>query len=128
MKFKSLLIFSILTLSFIFSTLILDTQAAYYDSTGLTETLNSAGSAGLALKSLENPQSQITGIVGTILSFVGVAFLLLMIYGGILWMLSQGNDTQIKKAKDIIINGIIGLVIITLAYAITSYIGTALTN
>ena len=62
------------------------------------------------------------------MSFVGVAFLILMIYGGILWMTSQGNDTQIKKAKGILINGIIGLVIVIFAYAITAYIGNTLTD
>jgi hypothetical protein len=43
-------------------------------------------------------------------------------------MISQGEPAQVKKAKDIIINGIIGLVIVVFAYAITSYLGSTLTS
>ena len=65
-------------------------------------------------------------VVGAALAFVGVVFLILMIYGGFLWMLARGNETEVTKAKDTIIAAIIGLIIVLSAYAITSYIGTAL--
>lgn len=63
-------------------------------------------------------------IVGTVLSFVGVLFLILMIYAGILWMTSQGNEQQVTKAKGLLVNGIIGIIIVFAAYALTSFIGT----
>ena len=47
-----------------------------------------------------------------------------MIYAGILWMTSQGNEQQVAKAKDMLINGIIGLIIVFAAYTITSFIGS----
>ena len=68
-------------------------------------------------------QSKAGQIVGTVLSFVGVLFLILMIYAGILWMTAQGNDQQVAKAKGLLINGVIGLIIVFAAYAITSFIG-----
>lgn len=61
-------------------------------------------------------------IIRIILSFLGVIFLLLIIYGGFLWMTAQGNDTQVDKAKKIIINSTIGITIVLLAYAITWFI------
>ena len=67
-------------------------------------------------------------VVGAVLAFVGTLFLLLIIYGGILWMTDRGNEDQVKKARDLIQAAVIGLVIVLAAYAITSYIGSALTE
>lgn len=68
-------------------------------------------------------QSKVGQIVGLALSFVGVIFLILMIYAGVMWMTAQGNDQQVSKAKNLLINATIGLVIVFAAYAITSFIG-----
>ncbi len=65
-------------------------------------------------------------IVGTILSFVGVIFFLLILYAGILWMTAFGNDQKVDKAKDIIQHAAIGLVIVLAAYAISKFIFAAL--
>jgi hypothetical protein len=58
-------------------------------------------------------------IIYFILSFIGVIFLGLMIYAGYLWMLARGNEQQVEKARNIITNSIIGIIIIVSAYAIT---------
>jgi hypothetical protein len=65
-------------------------------------------------------------VVGAGLSFIGVLFLLLMIYAGLLWMMARGNEQEVTKAKDLIISAIIGLVIVMSAYAITAYVGTVI--
>jgi hypothetical protein len=67
-------------------------------------------------------------IVGAILAFVGVIFFVLMIYGGFLWMMARGNEQEAAKAKDLIVAAVIGLIIVLAAYAITAYIGGALTS
>ena len=50
-----------------------------------------AGSGGAGFSMLDLP-STIGKIVGILLSFVGVLFFLLMIYGGIIWMTARGNE------------------------------------
>ncbi len=62
-------------------------------------------------------------IIGLVLSFVGVIFLLLMIYAGLTWMTAQGNQEQVNKAKDLMINAVVGLIIVLAAYAITAFVG-----
>ena len=62
------------------------------------------------------------------LSILGVIFLGLVVYGGYLWMTAQGDDKQVGKAKDTLTQAIIGLVIIMLSYAITTFVGNALTS
>lgn len=83
-------------------------------------------------------QSQMTGdganflntkagsIIGIVLSFVGVIFLLLMIYAGLNWMTAQGSQEKVGKSKDLMTNAIIGLIIVLAAYAITSFVGDAI--
>jgi len=57
-----------------------------------------------------------------LLSFLGVVFIVLIIYGGFMWMTAQGNETQVEKAKKIIVNSVVGVVIVMLAYAITYFV------
>lgn len=61
--------------------------------------------------------------IGLVLSFVGVLFLGLMIYAGILWMTAAGNDQQITQAKNLLVNATIGIIIVFAAYAITVFLG-----
>ena len=67
-------------------------------------------------------------MIGLVLSFIGVLFLILTIYGGISWMTAGGNEQKVEKAKTIIINAIIGLLIVLSAYTITSFVGGQFTN
>lgn len=78
---------------------------------------------------LENPNlpTMIGKIVGVALSFVGVIFLVLMIAGGIIWMVSNGNEEKVGKAKNLIVAAIIGLIVVLAAYALTITIGNVLT-
>lgn len=71
-------------------------------------------------------QTKAGQIIGVVLSFVGALFLILMIYAGILWMISQGNEQSVTKAKGLIINAIIGIIIVFAAYALTSFLGNQL--
>ncbi|MBI4457697.1 hypothetical protein HY633_01910 [Candidatus Uhrbacteria bacterium] len=61
-------------------------------------------------------------LIGGLLGFVGVIFLVLMVYAGFLYMTAQGNEDQVEKAKTLIKNAIIGIVIVFLAYAITTFV------
>jgi hypothetical protein len=49
-----------------------------------------------------------------------------MIYAGILWMTAQGNEQQVTKAKQLMFNAAIGMIIIFAAYALTTFIGSQL--
>lgn len=67
-------------------------------------------------------------IITTALTFVGVIFLALTLYGGYIWMIARGNEQEVERAKNIIINSIIGLVVVIAAYAISWYVINALGN
>lgn len=61
-------------------------------------------------------------IVRTALGFLGIIALGIVLYAGFLWMTSAGNEERIAKAKKILTNGVIGLVIIAMAFGITQYV------
>jgi len=83
---------------------------------GLGATANVAG-----LKKAE-PAAVIGSIIGYALSFIGIIFMVLVLYGGYLWMTSFGNEQKVEKAKELIIGAVIGLVIIVAAYTITTFV------
>ncbi len=99
---------------------------SFVENSGVNETANQAGFSG------PSGQAGVTSITGTvisvILSLLGVIFLALTIYGGIMWMTAEGKEERIEKAKNIIINSVIGLVIVMAAYAISYFVINALTQ
>lgn len=66
--------------------------------------------------------SLIFKILRYVLSFLGVVAVVILIYGGFVWMTARGNEEQVRKAKKIIINGLIGLIVVLLSYAIVSFV------
>ena len=70
-------------------------------------------------------QQDIRVIIGNIirifLGFLGVIAVIIIIYGGFLWMFAFGREENLKKAQRTIVNGAIGLVIILSAYAIAHF-------
>lgn len=71
----------------------------------------------------ETTLAEIIGeVIKTALSFVGVIFLVLMVYAGFLWMNARGDESKIEKSQDIIRAAIIGMIITVGAYSITAFV------
>jgi len=127
---KKIKISLVLVIVFVLTILTTSTASALNDF-GLDAT---AGHVNAFKSQVNNPpgvgffQNRLGQMIGLVLSMVGVIFFILIIYAGITWMLSGGNDQTITKSKDLIINATIGLVIVFAAYAITAYVGTLLTS
>jgi len=60
-----------------------------------------------------------------ILSFLGLAALVVMIVGGYKMLTAAGNGEQFKSGRSILVGAIVGFVIIILAYAIVTALVTA---
>ncbi len=61
-------------------------------------------------------------IISVALSLVGIVMIVLIIYGGFIWMTAAGEEKKVSKAKDILQAAIIGLIIVLAAYAITWFV------
>lgn len=49
-----------------------------------------------------------------------------MIIGGVMWMTASGNEQHVEKAKSLITNAVIGMIIVFSAYAITYFVTNTL--
>lgn len=58
-------------------------------------------------------------IIRLFLGFLGMIFLVIVVYAGFCWMTAGGNAEQVTEAKELIKNAVIGLAVILLAYSIT---------
>ncbi|MFA6105837.1 MAG: Ig-like domain-containing protein [Patescibacteria group bacterium] len=70
----------------------------------------------------------IAKIIRSALAFVGIVLVVIILYGGFIWMTAGGNDERVNQAKRIITNGVIGLVVILSSYGIASFVIRQLVN
>src|ERR1700722_10526335 len=56
------------------------------------------------------------------MAVAGALAVIFIIVGGIFYVISAGNPSNIKRAKDILTNAIVGLIITGLAYTIVTFI------
>jgi len=66
--------------------------------------------------------AMIQSIIQIILGFLGIIAVLIILWGGFIWMTAAGDPDKVDKAKKMIYSGIIGLVIIFAAYAIAYFV------
>ena len=66
----------------------------------------------------------VMSVIRVLLGFLGIIAIILVLYGGFLWMTSAGNEEKVSQAKKIITGGIIGLIIIFVSYALASFVVT----
>ncbi len=74
------------------------------------------------LGSVSEAEPLVGQVIKAILSVVGLIFLVLMVYAGMLWMTARGDESKVEKSKEIITAAIIGLAITVSAYAITVFV------
>jgi preprotein translocase subunit SecG len=99
----------------------------FLDNSGVKDT--AAGTGQTSQKLFNSPDSITSGIgliINSALGLLGVIFLILTIYAGVLWMTAGGEESQVDKSKKILTASIIGLVIVLSAYAITTFVITPL--
>jgi hypothetical protein len=85
---------------------------------GLTATAKQAGlPTGNA-----SPIKIASVFVNFTVGILGAILVILIVYGGFTWMTSAGDEQKITKAKKLMGNAVIGLIIALTAYIITSFI------
>ena len=64
----------------------------------------------------------VIGILNAVIAVAGIVAVIYIVVGGYQYMTSTGDPGKVKKAKDTILYGIIGLVIVILAAAIVNFV------
>lgn len=81
------------------------------------------------LEKLITKPGDIPTAIGTLINglfgIVGALALVMFIYGGLMMMLSGGNQEKVKKGQNILVWATVGIVVIFSSYIILSFIMTA---
>ena len=114
-KKKKLIIFSLFLIFLLFLVKIAGAQDLGIETMdeGLDGALGEAGT---------DPRMLVARIIQIALGFLGILALSLVLYAGFLWMTSAGNEEKIDKAKGILKNAVIGLIIIMSSWGIVTFI------
>jgi hypothetical protein len=67
-----------------------------------------------------------TNIINTALFIIGAVSVLMLIYGGIKYTTSGGDEKAVTSSKNTILYSVVGIVIAIAAYAIVNFVVTAL--
>ena len=70
--------------------------------------------------------SDLQGILNAIVGVLGLVAVVVIIIGGVTYMTSSGDASKVKKAKDTILYGIIGLIVAALAFAVVNFVITGI--
>lgn len=80
------------------------------------EGVKAAGGTGQQL------EPEIAQIINVLLFVIGAIAVIMIILGGIRYVLSNGDSAQIASAKNTVLYSVIGLVVALLAYAIVNFV------
>lgn len=61
-------------------------------------------------------------IIQIVFSVLGIIAVVLVLYGGFMWMTAAGNEERVSKAKKVLTGSLIGLAIMLTSFAIVSFI------
>jgi len=108
-------------LGLILATLFLPSLAMAYDPGNWVEWMNNS-IEGSPIRGKTDLIGIVFHAIQYILAFLGVVAVVIIIYAGFTWMTAAGNDEKVGKAKKTLMAGVIGLMIILLAYAIAGFV------
>ena len=80
--------------------------------------------SGTAGSSTTDIRQAVRRFLNVALGFLAVLTVLMIIYGGLMWLTAMGNDDKVSKGRQILMWAAIGAVVISIAWTISSYILT----
>jgi hypothetical protein len=86
---------------------------------------NVGGSLGLGSADLKQT---VLNIVTFVLGLLGLIAVIMILYGGFIWLTAGGNEDKVSSAKRIISSAIIGLVVILISWAIVNFVVRSTVN
>jgi hypothetical protein len=121
MKLKSKITVSIFLLFAIFTSSPFLVEAKIQDTLGALKQ-----SAPEDIKENSDVSSLAGDVIGVGLSLVGVVFFILVVYGGVIYMTSRGNEEQAARGRNTIITASIGVILVLASYALVNFLFSAI--
>lgn len=87
--------------------------------------MGSSGEIGKSFETTGTPRDIrviLARLIKVFLGFLGIIFMILLVFAGFKWMTAGGNEKNVSDAQAQIRTAIIGLIIIMMAYSIANYV------
>jgi hypothetical protein len=82
-------------------------------------------SVGLGTADLK---TTVINVISWVLGILALVAVVMIIFGGVMWMTAAGSEENIEKAKKIISAAVIGLIVVLLAWAIVIFVAGTTSN
>ena len=102
----------------------LSTSRALASAISIQEGADAARAEGMPTELIGN-NGVFSRITNTILLIVGLISVIMLVYGGLRYILSGGDSKKVTDAKNTVLYAIIGLIISLLAFAIVNFVLTS---
>ena len=73
-------------------------------------------------------RATIASIINVLMGLLGIVAIVIILVGGFQWMTAMGDEEKVKKARRLLFQGVIGLVIVLSAYAIANFVVGSILN
>lgn len=74
-------------------------------------------------KTTQRADTVVNSVIQIAIGMIGLLAVLVMIYGGFMFLTSTGDASKVAKGKNILIYGLVGLIVAIMAFAIVSFVG-----
>ncbi|PLX20285.1 hypothetical protein C0584_06085 [Candidatus Parcubacteria bacterium] len=82
-------------------------------------------STGLSPK---DPREMITGLIRIALGFLGILAVTIIMFAGFKLMVSGGNEDNMAKAKAMMANGAVGIIIVLISFSLANFVINSIIN
>lgn len=79
--------------------------------------------AGTA-EALGNLELFVSRMIGGLTILGGIFFIIYFVLGAFTWITAGGDSSKIQKSRDQMVQGVLGLIVIVIAYSIVGIVGT----
>lgn len=76
----------------------------------------------LGYGNIVEPGTLVYNIIAIVLGLLGVIIVVMMMYGGFLWITAAGEEDKAKKGTTILFQAVIGAIIVFAAYTVTYFV------
>jgi hypothetical protein len=76
----------------------------------------------IGLDPVKDPNRFIPDLLGVAYAFAGILCVIIIVIAGYMYTTSGGDASHVKRAKDMILGAIVGLVVVMAAFVVTQFV------
>ncbi len=107
---------------------VLTSSSVFADCSDPTSIQSGVDCVGENIQNKSSLEDVVQNVINTMLFLIGIISVIMLIVGGIRYVISGGNQSQVEGARNTILYAIVGLVVAFVAWGIVNFVIGALTE